>query len=134
MKRTQIAVLAALSFAVGSALAAPGDLTVVNSSSTPIHPYFKSKCWNKALFPDVKAHEWVFFGGIGARSEFTWNFNELLDPACKRDGDLKFTFTTTEAPPSRRVDDEQKTEVEFNPAGEQSVRVLDKPVIEGARD
>lgn len=134
MKRTPIAVLAALSFAAGTALAAPGDLTVVNASSTPIHPYFKSKCWNPALFPDAKPHDWVFFGGIAARSQFTWNFNELLDPACKRDGDLKFTFTTSDAPPSRRVDDEQKTEVDFNAAGEQSIRVLDKPVIENAKD
>lgn len=134
MKRTSIAVLATLSLAAGTALAAPGDLTVVNTSATPIHPYFKSKCWNKALFPDVKPHEWVFFGGIGARSQFTWSFNELLDPACKRESDVKFTFTTTDAPPARRVDDEQKVGIDFNAAGENSIRVMDKPVIDKAQD
>ena len=90
LKRTAVALAASLALTAGSAFAA-GDIRVINSSSRLIHPYFKSNCWNPAIL-GTSPGEWVFFGGILARSSFNWNdFYGLLDPKC-RNPIVKFTY------------------------------------------
>ena len=131
LKHASLAALATLAFAAASALAAPGDLTVSNSGSQAIHPYFKSNCWNKALFPDAKANEWVFFGGIASHSQFTWTFGDLVDANCKRDATVKFTFTLGSEPPPSKVEKELKAVVDFDPAEATVIRLGDKVVVTG---
>lgn len=101
LKRMSLALCAALGLAAGSAQAI-GDVNVVNSSSIFIHPYFKSNCWSSEF--NKGADEWVFFGGIGPNSQFTWdNFYLLLDPKC-RNPIVKFTYNLNgEAPPHETI-------------------------------
>jgi hypothetical protein len=81
--RTAIATLLGTLAAATALQAQAADITVTNSSSQLTHPYFRSNCWNPA-FTTAKPHEWVFFGGIGPRSQFTWpQFELLLDPSCR---------------------------------------------------
>ena len=91
--RLALAVAASLALAAGSAHAI-GDITIVNGSSSVIHPYFKTNCWNPAVLPQG-ADEWVFFGGIVPGTSFDWNDFYLIlnckNPVIKvtyvRDGD-----------------------------------------------
>ena len=129
LKRTAIALAATMSFAAGSALAA-GDIRVDNNSSRTIHPYFKSNCWNPA-FLDSKAGEWVFFGGINARSSFNWNeFHLLLDPAC-RNPIVKFTCNLggEETPHQTLV--ERTVLLQYDALGNTLITLGDEVVVKG---
>jgi hypothetical protein len=91
VRRLTIALGAAMTLAAGAAQAI-GDIQVVNGSSSLIHPYFKSNCWNPEFVATPDPGTWVFFGGIGAHGQFTWNdFYLLLDPKCKN-AVVKFTY------------------------------------------
>jgi hypothetical protein len=85
---------------------AAGDITMRNTAHQLIHPYFKSNCWADG-FP---ATEWRFFGGIFARSQFTWDgFQALLAPNCKKPV-IKATFALAGEPaPVGKVKDRTKT-------------------------
>jgi len=91
---------------VGLALAELGleaqaaDITVIDGSSSLIHPYFKSNCWDPSLISAPSPNAWVFFGGIGAHSQFTWPaFEGLLKAKCKNPK-VHFTYVLDgEAPP-----------------------------------
>ena len=98
--RTAIATLLGSLAAAAALQAQAGDIIVTNSSSQLIHPYFRSNCWNPA-FLTVKPREWVFFGGIGPRSQFNWDhFQLLLDPNC-RHPIVRYTYALDgEAPPT----------------------------------
>ena len=102
LKRTAIALAAALSLNAASALAI-GDIRLQNGSSQIVHPYFKSNCWDPA-FTSAGPGEWVFFGGVLGGTGFTWNdFYGLLDPKC-RNPVVKVTYTLGgEAPPHETV-------------------------------
>jgi hypothetical protein len=81
--RTAIALLLGSLAAAMALQAQAADMLAVNSSSQRIHPFFRSNCWNADMQP-AKANEWVFFGGIAPRSQFTWDhFEVLLDPNCR---------------------------------------------------
>jgi hypothetical protein len=88
VKRLAVALCATLTLAAGAAQAA-GDIQVVNNSGTLIHPYFKSNCWAPQY--SLSPNEWVFFGGIWAYSQFTWDLFVILDPKCKNPV-VKFTY------------------------------------------
>jgi hypothetical protein len=100
-KRISLAILAALSLGALEARAGQGDIKVVNQTAVLIHPYFKTSCWDGVTI--AKTREWVFFGGIGPFSQFTWaQFQALLDPKCRKPV-LKFSFTQDGDPPLTRA-------------------------------
>jgi hypothetical protein len=99
--RTAIATLLGSLVAATALQAQAGGILVVNSSSLQvIHPYFRSNCWNPALFT-AKPGDWVFFGGIGPRSQFGWDdFDRFIDPRCKHPI-VRYTYVLdNEAPPT----------------------------------
>jgi hypothetical protein len=108
---------ASLALAEVSLEAQATDITVVDSSSFPIHPYFKSNCWSadmKVNNPDPK--QWVFFGGIGSMSQFTWSpFEGLLNPKC-RNPKVSFTFVLDgePAPTPGHVAKDRKVKLDFD--------------------
>lgn len=71
---------------------AGGSVVVVNETDQGIHPFFRYNCWGPAMPPGTTG--WVFFGGIGPRGQFGWDFGDpaLTDPACKNPK-LEFTYT-----------------------------------------
>jgi len=109
----KIVLLAAMtSLAALSAQAA--DITLLNPSSSLIHPYFRSNCWDPSI-STAKPNEWVFFGGVLSHSQFTWPaFETLLRPGCKRP-DVSFTFALDgEAAPTGHGNRERTTRLEFD--------------------
>jgi hypothetical protein len=118
VKRNQMKALtlaiAGLALAEMSLGAQAADLTVVDSSSSAIHPYFKSNCWNSATMSVTDPKVWVFFGGIGPRSQFTWTFQDLIDPKCKHPK-VSFTYVLDGEPaPTGRVAKGRKTSLEWD--------------------
>jgi hypothetical protein len=139
MKRNPMKVLilafAGIALSEASLEAQATDVTVIDSSSSLIHPYFKSNCWSaamKANNPDPK--QWVFFGGIGARGQFTWSpFVDLLNPKCKHPK-VSFTYVLDgEAPPvPGQVPKARKTSIDFDPTVPvYTITIGDIPVITG---
>jgi hypothetical protein len=97
------AMLASLALASSQAQAG-GDVVVVNETDQGIHPWFRYNCWGP-IFADPKPTGWVFFGGIGARGQFGWDFSDpfITDPACRKPK-LEFTYTVApdvSTPPDR---------------------------------
>ena len=127
LKRTSLATLCALALTAGIAHAAPGDLTVTNSSAQGIHPYFKSNCWNRAYVVDAGANDWVYFGYIGPQNQFTWTFQELLDPACKNPV-VKFAFIHPGEPAPTSTDVDRTVIMQFD-GTEHSVISLGNKVV-----
>jgi hypothetical protein len=120
MKRNQtkalILAVAGIALAEAGLTAQAADLTVVDRSSSAIQPYFKSNCWSaamKANNPDPR--QWVFFGGIGARGQFTWTFQDLLDPKCKHPK-VSFTYALNgeSAPTPGHVAKGRKTTLDWD--------------------
>ncbi|HLX22587.1 MAG TPA: hypothetical protein VKR38_04500 [Usitatibacter sp.] len=133
--KTMMLAIAGLALAEMGLEAQAADVTVIDSSSSPIHPYFKSNCWSadmKANNPDPK--QWVFFGGIGARSQFTWGpFEDLLNPKCKHPK-VSFTYVLDgEAPPvPGKVPKARKATLDFDPTvPAYTITINDIPVITG---
>ena len=80
-------VLLFVALVAGQAFAG-GAVTVRNESDQGIHPWFKSNCWVDWI--GAPKDTWVYFGGIGPRGQFPWDFKELV--AC--DGaEVQFTYT-----------------------------------------
>lgn len=73
----------------------------------------------------------VFFGGIGAHSQFTWTFGDLIDPNCKRDAMVKFTFTLGSEPPPSKVEKDLKAVVDFETTEATVIHLGDKVVVTG---
>ena len=115
-RKSRIAIATLLgSLAAATAFQAQaGDIVVTNSSSQLIHPYFRSNCW-KPSFLTAKPGDWVFFGGIGARSQFNWDhFQVLLDPAC-RHPIVRYTYALDgEAAPTGHGIRERTTTIFFD--------------------
>jgi hypothetical protein len=86
VKCTAAAALAAASLGVQ----ASGNIVAVNETDAAIHPFFRSNCWALPMTPG--ANGWVFFGGIAPRSQFGWDFQGLVDPACKNPR-VEYTYT-----------------------------------------
>ena len=129
VKRLAVALCATLTLAAGAAQAA-GDIQVVNASSRPIHPYFKSNCWN-AEFQDAGPGSWVFFGGIAARGQFTWdNFFLLLDPKCKNPV-VKFTYTLIGEEAPHETDVEQTVLMQYDATENRRITLGDRVVVTG---
>ena len=92
MKRIlQLAIVSTICAAALGAQAG-GNVVVVNETDQAIHPFFRYNCWGYGMPPGTTG--WVFFGGIGARGQFGWNFADpgLTDAACKAPK-LEFTYT-----------------------------------------
>ena len=86
LKGLTIALAASLSLA--SLQADATDIRLSNMSATNVHPWFRSNCFA----PPTPSNQWVFFGNVGAFSQFTWpQFELLLDPACKKPV-VEFTY------------------------------------------
>jgi hypothetical protein len=82
---------AALALAAASLAAqASGNVVVVNETDNAIHPFFRSNCWGITVSPGTNG--WVFFGGIGPRGQFGWDFTTIVDPTCKKPV-VEFTYT-----------------------------------------
>ena len=138
MKRTQIK--AAMLAAAGIALAEAGleaqaaDITVIDTSSSLIHPYFRSNCWDPAQVATPDAKTWIFFGTIGGRGRFTWPaFEGLLNPKCKHPK-VHFTYALDgEAPPVMgSVMKDRKVDLDFDPTVPvYTITIGDVPVITG---
>ena len=109
--------LLALGFvAFGAVEAQAADINVVNHVQNVIHPYFRASCWAKDFNGgDTGKKEWVFFGGIGANSQFTWTtFEVLLKPKC-RNPIIRYTFTVgDEAAPTGKGLQERTTRIDFD--------------------
>ena len=128
LKRISLATVAALALAAGAAQAAPGDITVTNSSAIGIHPYFKSNCWNSE-FLQQGADEWVFFGFIGPVNQFTWDrFYVLLDPKCKNPV-VKFTFTHPGESAPGATDVQRTVVMHYDATEDHIVRLGNKVVV-----
>ncbi len=134
MKAMMLAI-AGLALAETALEAQAADVTVIDSSSSLIHPYFKSNCWSaamKANNPDPR--QWVFFGGIGARNQFTWGpFEDFLDPKCKHPK-VSFTYVLDgePAPVPGKVPRARKAALEFDPTVPvYTITINDIPVITG---
>jgi hypothetical protein len=69
---------------------ASGNIVVVNETDSAIHPFFRSNCWSIPL--TIGANGWVFFGGIGPRGQFAWDFKPSIDPNCKNPV-VEFTYS-----------------------------------------
>lgn len=106
------------------------DITVIDSSSSVIHPYFKSNCWDPTQISG-SARDWVFFGGIGSHSQFTWTFEGLLKAKCKNPK-VRFTYVLDgEAPPvTGHVPKKRKVVLDFDPTVPvYTITIGDDPVI-----
>lgn len=130
--KSRIAMLTLLgSLAAGAALTAQAaDITVVNTSSTSIHPYFRSNCWNPAI-ASARPNEWVFFGAIGAHSQFTWPaFEQLLDPGCRHPV-VRYTYALDgEAAPTGHGQRERTVKLMFDAAEPvYTLTISDVPVV-----
>ncbi|HUJ00426.1 MAG TPA: hypothetical protein VLY46_09330 [Usitatibacter sp.] len=95
MKPLSVKLASALLVALGAASLgahAGGNVVVVNETDQGIHPFFRYNCWGTGITPGTTG--WVFFGGIGPRGQFGWNFADpsLTNPAC-RNPKLEFTYT-----------------------------------------
>ena len=114
-RKLRIVLLATLGFlGAGAIEAQAADITVLDQTSYLIHPYYRSNCWDPA-FSSAKAKDWVFFGGIGANSQFTWPQFELLLKAKCRNPVVRFTFALDgEAPPTGPGMKERRTKLEFD--------------------
>jgi hypothetical protein len=113
MKAKSLLAASALALAAVAAPAqAGGDVVVVNETDTAIHPWFRYNCWGFILAP---TSDWIFFGGIGARGQFGWDFSDpaLTDPACPKPR-LEFTYTIdpdVATPPAKT---HNKVKMKFN--------------------
>ena len=137
MKRNQIK--AAMLAVAGIALAEAGleaqaaDITVIDTSSSLIHPYFRSNCWDPAQIA-ADAKTWVFFGGINARGQFTWPaFEGLLKAKCKHPK-VRFTYVLDgePAPAVGQVVKDRRVVLDFDPTTPvYTITIGDVPVITG---
>ena len=83
-----LALILATGLAAVSIPAAATDIRLVNLSNVQVHPYFRSSCFAAP----TPRNQWVFFGGVGAYSQFTWTqFEMLMDPTCKKPT-VEFTY------------------------------------------
>jgi hypothetical protein len=115
-RKLKITLLALLGFiaAEGAVQAQAADITVVNQSSTLIHPYYRSNCWDTSVI-NGKPGEWVFFGGILGNSQFTWPQFELLLKAKCKSPKVSFTFALDgEAPPTGNGTKHRTTKLDFD--------------------
>ena len=129
VKRLSLALFATLTLAAGAAQAA-GDIQVVNKSSTLIHPYFKSNCWNPA-FVNADPGTWVFFGGIWAHSQFTWNeLYVILDPKCKNPV-VKFTYALDGEAAPHEMDVERTVLIQYDATENRRITLGDRVVVTG---
>jgi hypothetical protein len=115
MKQLQFVAKCATAALLGAAslvAQAGGNVVVVNETDSAIHPFFRYNCWATPMSADPNG--WVFFGGIGARGQFGWDFNLLTDPNCKKPK-LEFTFTVDPdlGPPANHPAVHQK--LQFSP-------------------
>ncbi len=129
VKRLAIALCATLTFAAGAAQAA-GDMQVVNGSSTVIHPYFKSNCWNPEFIGTPEPGTWVFFGGIGPHGQFTWEFNLFLRPNCKNPV-VKFTYSLPGEDAPHETDVERTVLMQYDATENHRIVLGDRVVVTG---
>jgi hypothetical protein len=97
IRKASLATLVACAL-IGTAAQAGGEVLVLNETDQAFHPYFRSKCFAGTAPNDSG---WVFFGGIGARGRFGWDFRGSFDTSAKgcAKPKLEFTYTAIGAPP-----------------------------------
>jgi hypothetical protein len=112
MKKAVMTVLALLAVAASQAQAG-GNVRLVDETDVPIHPWFKSNCWGFNVGPQTG---WVFFGTVGARSQFEWGFADpgLTDPNCPNPR-IEFTYTLDLTPPPDKVRGDVRAKFKFAP-------------------
>ncbi len=90
---------------------AGGKIHLINETDAVVHPWFKSTCWGAGIGTQTG---WVFFGTVGARSQFEWDFTDpaLTDPACPNPR-IQFTFTSDATPPPDKVDEDSRARFKF---------------------
>jgi hypothetical protein len=91
---------------------ASGFVDVFNEQDVLAHPWFKSNCWGFGV--PAGSTGWVFFGGIGARGRFGWDFKDpaLTNPACAKPV-IQFTYTPDLTPPPDRLPSNQRAKFKF---------------------
>jgi hypothetical protein len=115
MKKAVLVAIAGTALVALTSPAEAADITVINASSDLIHPYFKSNCWDPAQIATPGPDEWVYFGGIGSNSQFTWNTFEVLLKAKCRNPRVSFTFALDgEAPPTGHVPKHRTVKLDFD--------------------